>query len=94
MADSESDRLILDPDAWTDAPVGVVESLKARAKAGVVIDASATGAVPAQVAQLLLSVRATARAAGKDLRLHAPSEAARESLEALGLSHLVAEDAS
>lgn len=86
--------MILDPDAWTDAPQGVIETLKARAAKGVEIDASGTGAIPAQVAQLLLAARSTARAAGKDLLLHAPSDAVRESLEALGLSHLVAEDAS
>ena len=94
MADPEQDRLILDPDAWSDAPQGVIETLKASAAKGVVIDASGTGAIPAQVAQLLLAARSTARAAGKDLRLQDPSAAARESLEALGLAHLVAEDAS
>ncbi|WP_370205578.1 hypothetical protein [Pararhodobacter marinus] len=90
MADTAPDHLVLDPDAWTDAPLGVIEALRTSAARGVVIDAASAGPIPAQVAQLLLAARRAARAAGADLHLGAASDAARDSLIALGLATLLA----
>ncbi|MBN8294935.1 STAS domain-containing protein [Rhodobacter sp. NTK016B] len=91
MADSAPDHLVLDPDAWTDAPLGVIEGLRTSAAKGVVIDASAAGPIPAQVAQLLLAARRAARAAGAELRLAEVSQAARDSLILLGLDTLLSD---
>lgn len=91
MADPDSDRLYLDPDAWIDAPQVAVETLLSRVAGGLVIDASGAGPVPAQVAQLLVAARATARMQGRSFRLDSPSDAVRQSLAAIGLADLLDE---
>ncbi|MFN4098855.1 MAG: hypothetical protein ACK4GT_03670 [Pararhodobacter sp.] len=91
MAEPESDRLYLDPDAWTDAPQVAIDSLLARVGGGLVIDASGAGVIPAQLAQLLVAARRSARAQGQGFRLDSPSDAARQSLTAIGLADLLDE---
>lgn len=91
MAKPDSDRLYLDPDAWTDTPQVAIDTLLARVGGGLVIDASGAGPIPAQVAQLLLAARHSARLQGQAFRLDTPSEAVRRSLTALGLADLLDE---
>lgn len=83
--------LSLDPDGWNDAPQGIIDLIRTRLAApdGLVIDASVEATIPAQVAQLLVSARASAAAAGVPFRLARPSDAARESLQMLGLGDLL-----
>jgi len=91
VAEPEPDRMYLDPDAWTDAPQVAIDNLLARVGGGIVLDASAAGPIPAQVAQLLVAARASARIQGQIFRLEAPSDAVRQSLTAIGLADLLDE---
>jgi hypothetical protein len=89
VADPASQLPILDPDAWSDAPQAVIDRLRASLGTDLVIDAAGAGPVPAQVAQLLLAARASALAGGHAFRLDPVSDAARQSLEAIGLGLLL-----
>lgn len=91
MNDTHTQPFPLTPTEWIDSPGGVIETLLEQAKQGIVIDASRAGPVPAQVAQLLLSARLQATAAGAEFRLENPTQAVRDSLSTLGLSALFEE---
>ena len=92
MAEPEPEPLILDPDEWMDAPQAVIDTILARTGPSLVIDASKTGAIPGSIAQMLLATRRTAAARQQTLMIAQPSQAARSSLAALGLDHLLTED--
>lgn|GEM_PF-1515655 len=89
VPDPASDRLSLDPDGWSDAPQVILERLRRRGGTDLVIDAAGAGPIPAQVAQILLAARASALSQGRAFRIEDPSEAARQSLDAIGLGLLL-----
>lgn len=89
VPDPASDRLLLDADGWSDAPQVILDRLRTRGGTDLVIDAAGAGPIPAQVVQILLAARATALSRGYAFRIEDPSDAARQSLEAIGLGQLL-----
>jgi len=90
LSSSNPDTISLDVDWWLENPGDVISTLKKHIGSGVAIDASESTAVPAQVAQLLLSAKASAMASDVPFTLVSPSEAAARSLASLGVfDHLM-----
>lgn len=81
--------LPLEVGAWLDHPQDAIAALGAAARGHLRIDAGEATGLPAQIAQLLLSARLTARQAGFDLWIEPASPRARDDLTTLGLSDLL-----
>lgn len=89
LTEDISKNVVLDVEGWLDSPQPIIDDLRARASGSIMIDASASQPVSAQVAQLLLAARQTAVANNGTFEIVQPSEAVQSSLELLGLSELL-----
>ncbi|NVO28518.1 STAS domain-containing protein [Donghicola sp. C2-DW-16] len=89
--DSRS-TLRLTPDEWLDDPEAALAACREAVATGTVrVDASEARNLPAQIIQLLISVRRTVEAAGGTFALCNPSDEIKNSLKVLGLSDYFAE---
>lgn len=89
LSKTQTEIICLHSDKWMDSPETHIVSMNVATEGDITIDASESGPVPAQVAQILLAAQRTAIGRGAKLNIENPSEAVVSSLETLGLSDLL-----